>query len=234
MAYRNFNAIYAMANEMYEYEAHPSSFEEVALNAFDRIGNKRTRTYHACLELQSDENGYYVDLPCNCEQIECVTLNWGENWKYTSNLYMEGDWNSMYNENYIESRKMNKHMLYDSGIFAKYERVGDRLYFRQDYRTVHLLYRGQMLDEDGLPYVTDKEIDAIVAFIMFVKARKDAWRLKSKESMQLAAMAEKDWMRLCDRARTPDHITQNEMDRILDAYTSFNRKRHNWSLKPLR
>lgn len=233
-AYRDFNSIYAMANELYDVEIHPASFEEIALKGFDLIGNKRIRTYHAVLDLVQDEDGWFAELPCNCEYVEAVTLMWGEDWQYTSNLYMEGDWNSMYNENYNESRKMNKNVLYKSGVFAKYEQVEDRLYFRNDYGKVHLLYRGLLYDENGLPKVTDKEVYAIASYIAFVTARKTAWKMRDKASMELAALAEKEWHRLCSSARVPDHISQNEMNRILDANTSFGRKTHNWSYKPLR
>lgn len=234
IALRDFNAIYAMANELYDLEMHPASFEEIALKAFDLIGNKRLRTYHAVLDVECDEHGWFAELPCNYEYIEAVTLEWGESWQYTSNKYMEGDWNSMYNENYIESRKVNTGMLYEPGIFAKYEQIGDTLYFKTPYKKVHVLYRGQLLSDDGLPKVTDKEIYAISAYIAYVVARKEAWRLKTKEAMQFSMMAENEWKRLCEDARVPEHINQNEMDRILDANSSFSRKTHNWSYKPTR
>lgn len=235
MAYRDFNAIYAMANDLYEIKINnPATFEEIALIGFDRIGNKRLRTYHAVLDVKQDEDGWYSELPCNCDYIEAVTLEWGENWQYTSNKYLEGDWNSMYNENYIESRKVNKGILYEPGIFAKYEKVGDTIYFKTPYKKVHLLYRGQLLDENGLPQVTDKEVVAIATFVAMTQTKKEAWKLKDAKLLQFAESLEREWHRLCSNARVPEHISQNEMDRILDANTSFNRKTHNWSFKPTR
>lgn len=47
-------------------------------------------------------------------------------------------------------------------------------------------------------------------------------------------MLESRWYKLCDAARVPEHISQNEMNKILDAKTSWNRKIFNKSYKPVR
>jgi hypothetical protein len=38
---------------------------------------------------------------------------------------------------------------------------------------------------------------------------------------------------MCDQARVPEEITQNEANDILDAKSSWNRKHYNKSLKPI-
>ena len=235
MELQSFNAIYARANLLYDIEMQPVDFEEMALSGFEKIGNFRYRIYHACLNLQQDEYGWFVELPCNCdpERLIAVTLTWGENWKYTSSLTINGDWDSHYVENYIEGRKTNKSMFYEQGIFAKYTVAGDKLYFNQNYGKVHVLYKGVLCnDEDGLPLVTEKEVEALAAYIAYITKQKAAWRINDINSLRMSEIAKADWMRLCAQARVPKSISQNDMDRILDAATSFNRKHFNWSLKP--
>lgn len=235
MELQNFNAVYARANLLYDIEMQPTDFEEMALSGFEKIGNYRYRMYHAVVELQPDmDGGWVAELPCNCdpELIESVTLTWGENWKYTSNLTINGDWDSHYVENYIEWRKMHKSEKYDNGIYAKYTIAGNKLYFRNPYGKVHILYRGIECDDDGLPRLTEKEVEALAAYLAWITKQKAAWRINDINSLRMSELAKAEWMRLCSEARVSKTLTQNDMDRILDAKTSFNRKHFNWSLKP--
>lgn len=50
---------------------------------------------------------------------------------------------------------------------------------------------------------------------------------------QQALDLKREWSKLCDAARIAEHISQNEMNEILDAKTSWNRKVYGKSLKPL-
>lgn len=234
MELQSFNAIYARANLLYDIEMQPTDFEEMALSGFEKIGNRRYRMYHAMLDVVPDDVGYFAQLPCNCDPdlIEAVTLTWGENWNYTSNLTQNGDWGSHYVENYIEGRKINKSQTYINGIYAKYTKAGNNLYFDTNYGQVHILYQGIECDDDGLPLVTEKEVEALAAYIAYLIKQKSAWRINDINSLRMSELAKGEWMRLCSQARVPVKVTQNEMDRILDAKTSFNRKKFNWSLKP--
>jgi hypothetical protein len=46
-------------------------------------------------------------------------------------------------------------------------------------------------------------------------------------------MLKQEWNIKCDQARTPQSISQNEMDEILDAKTNWNRKLFRRTYKPL-
>ena len=41
------------------------------------------------------------------------------------------------------------------------------------------------------------------------------------------------WLFHCDAARVPEHVSQNEMDQILNANTSWDRKTYGRSFKPI-
>jgi hypothetical protein len=48
----------------------------------------------------------------------------------------------------------------------------------------------------------------------------------------LAQIVKEDWLRGCNAARVPEHMSQNDMNAILDAKTSWNRKSYGKSFKP--
>ena len=116
-----------------------------------------------------------VQLPCNVDRIEAVTTNF-EEWAYSTNDTPNGNIRSAYIESYIEHRKAFKDPLYASGKFIKYERVGDMLYFDKPYGEINILYRGEMLDEQGLPEITDKEATALATYCAYI--------IKYKEGLQ--------------------------------------------------
>jgi len=49
----------------------------------------------------------------------------------------------------------------------------------------------------------------------------------------MAQLLNKEWLQKCDAARVPSSISMNEMNEILDAKTSWNRKIYNKSYKPI-
>ena len=71
-------------------------------------------------------------------------------------------------EEYIESWKRDKSVFYNSGVLLKYRQEGDCLVFDQDYANVTILYHGIIVDEDGLPYLTDKEVQALAAYCAYI------------------------------------------------------------------
>lgn len=216
------------ANLQYGIDLSEDEYEEIALIAWQRIGNKIVRTYRYCTSVSCDG---YVELPCNADIIEAVTYGF-EDWNYTNNILPNGDINSAFIEGYIESRKAFNNPLYISGRFVKYERVGDKLYIDPKYSgRVNILYRGQVLDDNGLPELTDKEVDAIAAYCAYTVKFKQYLQTNNKDLLQAAQLLQNEWNRLCDAARVVDHISQNEMNDILDSKTSWNRKVFNKSFK---
>lgn len=224
---------YAMTlmDTLYGITMQEDVFEETALVAWNLIGNKRYRLYK--YSTCSNDCTTEVQLPCNCDFIESVTTGY-EDWNYVSNIYQNGDINSAYVEGYIESNKHFKDPLYQSGKFVKYERVGDTLYFNEPYGQINILYKGVILDENGLPELTDKEANAIATYCAYVSKFKEGLRTNNTTILSIANALKTQWNIQCDQARTPEYLNQNEMDQILEAKTSWNRKLHNKSYKPVR
>lgn len=224
---------YAMflANQLYGLELLPDDFEEIGIIAFRMIGNKRQRLYRFCTDINCSSNT--IELPCNCDDIEAITYGF-EDWNFVSNLYPNGNPYSSWVESYIEAKKAFGNPLYISGRYVKYERVGDTLYLDGKYHgKIFILYRGDILDDDGLPELTEEEASAIAAFCAYCTKYKEALRTNNKDTMEAALSLERKWRTLCSQARVPSHISQNEWNEILDAKVNWNRKIYNKSYKPL-
>lgn len=227
----NFHYAMTLMEQMYGITLQEDAFEELALVAWNLIGNKRYKLhrYSTCTQGCTTE----VQLPCNADIIEAVTTSW-EDWNSVTNLHQNGDINSAYVEEYIESNKQFKDPLYQRGKFVKYERVGDTLYFSQPYGQINILYKGVVLDDEGLPELTDKEALAIATYCAYVTKFKEGLMTNNGNIVQLANTLKQQWNVQCDQARVTEYINQNEMDKILEAKSNWNRKLHNKSYKPVR
>lgn len=230
MTLNNFHYAMTLMEQLYGITIQEDQFEEIALVAWNLIGNKRYKLYRysTCAQGCTTE----VQLPCNCDYIEAVTTSW-EDWESTSNLYPNGDINSAHVEEYIESRKQFKNPLYQRGKFVKYERVGDTLYLSEPYGQINILYKGVVLDDDGLPELTDKEANAIATYCAYVTKFKEGLMTNNSNIISVANLLKQQWNVQCDQARVTDYLNQNEMDQILEAKTNWNRKIHNKSYKPI-
>lgn len=230
MKLNNFHYAMFLAHQLYGLNMIPDNFEEIGLYAYGLIGNRITKIYKITLPINESDNS--VQLPCNCDIIEAVTYGF-EDWDRVSNIWPNGDYNSLFTESYIEARKRFQNPLYIPGKFVKYERVGDTLYLDKHYGgEIHILYRGEMLDDDGLPQITDKEAMAIATYCAYVNKYKEGLITNNANIIQMSQLLHKDWLLQCDQARVPDSLNQNEMDQILDASTNWNRKVHSKTYKP--
>ena len=225
-----FHAALYQANLLYGIELNSDKFEEIGLIAWGFIGNKQTRFYKYSTIIDKDDLSVY--LPCNCAIIEAVTYGY-EDWNYTSNTStVVGDLHSRFVEDYIEVNKRNKSPRYISGKYARFQRADDKLLFDKDYGKVNILYKGIILDEDDLPYLNDKEVNAIAAYCAFTVKRKEYFKTQNQQVFQQSQILELEWRRLCDAARVPEYINQNDMNEILEARASWDRKVYNKSFKP--
>lgn len=226
----NFHYAMTLANMLYDIDIQPEDFEELAEIAWNKIGNHRYKLYRVVLEPDCNKE---IHLPCNCDEIEAITYGF-EDWEFVSDIYPEGDLYSQFTEGYIEGRKRFQDPFYLPGRYMKFERVGDTLYLDKDYGKVYILYKGQILDDDGFPEITDSEANAIATFIAYVTKYKEALKTNNGNLLQISKDLEAKWYRQCDQARVPDSISQNEMNEILDAKMSWNRKIFNKSYKPIK
>lgn len=230
----SFHTAYTQARELYGLELNPDEFESIGLTAWGKIGNKKYRLYkYQVVPTKSELNEYYVDLPCNVDCIEAVTTNY-EDYQKTTPTTLAGNNQNGWIEGYVETRKYNTGKLYVSGKFIKYREENNKIILSDRFQVVNILYKGYVVDDDGLPYLSEKEVDAIAVFCTYTDMFKKALLTRDGASMQLAQILEQKWLKLCTQARVPDYINQNEMDEILNVATSWDRKRFGKSFKPIK
>lgn len=225
----NFKSIYPLANTLYGVTMDEGSFEDIALNGWTLIGNRQTRLY----KYTTSTTDRKILLPCNVEFIEAVFSTKIDS-KQTSPEVNFGDLYSPMVESYIELWKTDKNVFYNKGALLKYRMEGEYLVFDRDYNNVTILYHGIISDDEGLPYLNDKEVQALAAYIAYADAYKKSLVLRDSAGMQLAGVLKQDWLRLCNSARVPMHISQNEMNDVLDVKTRHDRKCYGKSFKPIR
>ena len=218
---------YTLANTLYGIES--DDFEETALYAWDLINCRHTRLYRFIADTDSDNK---IELPCNVDIIKSVHLPVPE--AANADDWSELDRDSILIEGYIDAHKHFEDPTYTRGKLAKYIEANNTLYFSHPYKNVMIVYKGILVDEDsGLPLVTEKEAQAIAAYIAYAYLYKDGIRRRDGNMINLAQDIYNKWLRLCNRARITDEFSDNDLDKILDAKTSWNRKAYSKTFTPV-
>lgn len=224
----NFKYALSLASTMFGIKSNDEdTLIEIALIAFKKIGNKRTTLYKAKLPV----NKGVVQLPCNCDILEAVTVD-GEDFNIASNIHDFGDRNSQIIENYVESQKRETDGLYIPGRLIHYREQKNCIFVNPCFRSVNILYFGELLDEEGLPELTDQEALALATYIAYTTKWKEYLQNKNKEAGQICQGLKEDWLTQCTQARQPEYISQNTMDEILDGLSRFPNKLYHKSFKP--
>ena len=222
----------SLCQTLYGIDLKEEDFEEIALIAWELIGNKRSRLYKYSTCLQSGQN--QIELPCNCDILEAVTTNW-EDFQHVDNTSVYERPGSFITEQYIEKYKNFQEPLYINGKFINYERVGNTLYFTNNIRgNINILYRGLILDDEGLPEITDKEALALATYCAYITKFKEGLITNNGNIIQLANTLKQQWNIQCDQARVDHNWSQNDYDEILDVKTCWDRKLHEKSYKLIR
>lgn len=219
--------MYSQANILYGTTIDTTNFDDIALSGWQLIGNRQTRLYKYTTNTENKR----IKIPCNVDFIEAV-FSPHVDAQTSTPLHMYPDIYNQWVEEYIESWRRNRSAFYDSGSLLKYRLEGDELVFDRDYPRVTILYHGVIVDNEGLPYLTDKEVSALAAYCAYMDIYKQSLIRKDGNLFQLAQAVKNDWLRLCNAARIPAHLTQNEMNDVLDVKTRWDRKQYGKSFKP--
>lgn len=229
MALYNFNAAYGLLDSLYGINIPESEFEDIALDGWERIGNKHTRLYRYIGDVKDNQ----LFLPCNVDVIESVHVPIPDA-QMTSNKSDLTFIDSLWTEGYIDFWKYNEDPYFTKGKYVKYDEGNGVLYFTKNYRNVMVVYHGIIADEEtGLPLLNDKELRAVAAYVAYVSLYKEGIRKRDGSILQLAQTIKADWLQLCNAARIPTQFSQNDMDRILDVKVRWDRKVYGKSGKPI-
>lgn len=227
--FNNFHYGLSLLDTIFGISMNEEDYEEVALVGWNLIGNKRCKLYRTILCLSNGQ----VELPCNCDQVEAVTTSF-EDFQHVDNSTPLGRDNSYITEQYIEQYKNFNNPLYNKGKFLNYEKVGNTLYIDGYSGNINILYKGLVLDEDGLPEISEKEALALATYCAYVQKFKEGLSTNNATILQTATLLKQQWDTRCDQARIDYDWSQNDYDEILDFKTNHDRKIHSKSLKLLR
>lgn len=225
----NIKTVYSVAKDLYGVDPDPDDFEDVVLAGWEMIANKHTRLYRFIGDTVNQE----LQLPCNVVDIESVHIPFPDA-QMTSNTTDLIDTESVFIERYIDLWNHNHSPFYSKGKLLKYKEGDGVLYFDKDYKHVMVVYHGIIADEDGLPLINDKEEKALAAFVAWKEIYKEGLKTRNRNILAIAADIERrEWLPKCNAARVSEHLTQNDMNDILDARFRCERKQYGKSLKPL-
>lgn len=226
MELMNIKTAFSFVNTFYGIDLKESDFEEIALNAWELIGTKHTELK----EYIGNAEGGFLELPCDCVEIESVSIPIAD--ANTSSPLINGlDGESVATEVFIELQPSFKSPYYNEEKLIKYKKSGDRLQFDQNYRDIKVVYHGVILDDNDLPMINDKEMRAIAVYVAYARMYREGLMKRDTNLINLANSMKQDWWRACNAARVTSNLTQNDMDAVLDAKTSWERKRFGKSLK---
>lgn len=225
----NINTVYGLVETLYGITPNESNFEDIVMNGWSYINNKHTRLYRYVAD--ADKNGV-LDLPCNVDVIESVHIPMPDA-KMTSNKTVFNEINTLFTEGYIDAWKRLEDPYWTRGKLVKYDEGNNQLFFARPYKNIMVVYHGIIADEEtGLPLVTDKEIKALAAYVAYASLYREGIQKRNPDIIQFAQTIYADWLKLCNAARIPEHLSQNEMDSILDVKTRWDRKQYGRSYKP--
>ena len=101
---------------------------------------------------------------------------------------------SVNTEDYINRMLMSSHefeeALYDIRYteekLLKYKYSGNRLQFDKDYTNILVKYHGVLMDDNDLPLVNSKEVNAIAAYVAYAVTYKEGLMKKDGNIINLA------------------------------------------------
>ena len=224
----NIKSAFSYANDLYGVTLSETDFENIALNAWELIGTKHTRLYR----YKGDTEDKFLELPCNVDVIESVHLPINDA-QVTTGISDGIEFSNIMTERYIDAYRKFDDPYYQKGKFVKYKEVNGGLAFSKDYKNVTVVYHGIEVDDEGLPLINDKEMRAIAAYVAYATLYKEGLKKKDGGIIQLAQTIKAEWLQLCNSARIPTHLSQNDMDSILDVKTRWDRKIYSKSYRSI-
>lgn len=225
-----FYPFYSAAAHLYDFEGldlKPDEFEIYGYRALELIGNYWGETVTECIKIKN----FVISLPDDCDYIEQITRT-TEDFQITDNIQRE-NYAKQIVENYVESRKRSKPILYQKGGYINYEINGDQINFKEDNIPVLIMYRRRALDSDGHPLITRDETEAIAAYCVYINNKKKLNLTKDKAAAELMQLYKSLWDTKCSLARTHEYFNQNDADELANINYSYGRKTYNLSKKTI-
>jgi hypothetical protein len=234
--FENFMAGKFLLKSLFGIIMQEEEYIEHAYRTFRKMGNIALATH--CIK-ESVPDDLTIELPCNVEFIEAVStgdiyLNNGTDVVY----YFDGTQNlrpvvnqyyypDILNDTYMNKVSLSRSDLHPIGQLVPYELIdcNRKLLLKEPMRgqSVNIIYRGQILDDEGLPCLSPKEVEAIAYYLAYIMTQKGAFQ-RDPGAVQLLPMIKQEADVRMAAAKIPEYVNQNFWDKVLSAKTRFDRK----------
>jgi len=234
--FENFLAPKFLLKSMFNIILQEEDYIEYAYRTWRKIGNIALATH--CIKEPVPDN-LEIELPCNVEFIEAVStgdvyLNNTDDMVY----YFDGTQNirPVVNQYYYPDILADTHMnkvslsrtdMHPIGQLVPYEILGcnKKILLKSPMKgqNVNIIYRGQILDDDGLPCLSPKETEAIAYYVAYIITQKNAF-MKDPGAMQMLPMIKQEAEVRMAAAKIPEYVNQNFWEQVLSAKVRMDRK----------
>lgn len=179
-----------------------------------------------------DKKGY-IRIPCNMDILEgIVTAHQGEieyrdrEVTELKDISNDGYYTANTVRNLLEwpVRTMN---IIDGQLSYKLEK--DRIKIYDDFyrgKEICIAYTGFLIDDEGYPLITRKQANALAAGAAKIVIMKAAM-VGDQKKAQMMEFITQEAARLKQAASIAEDISDSELDELLNAHTTFNRKAYN-------
>jgi hypothetical protein len=222
-----------LGNVILEEDLSEQRILEVAQLVLDKVGNKHNDLF--VYKGVVDDKGRF-DLPCNVEIIEAVGTQIPHS-TFESVFAPLSSRQRVFDKAIYRVR--DRHESYFKGDFVNYTYKGDHLLISQEYtsklnnqphvysnKDIVVMYYGRIVDDLGRPMVTDREAEAIIYYMMYLKELKMRYK-RQGDSGAAAQIALQEANTMIARARVPTYISQNAMQDLKQVVQSRNQWKYN-------
>lgn len=218
----------AKASHLYAVDIDTDDFIEMAYTIWRSIGNIATVLTRYFTKVPAD---FIIELPQQCEFIDSVTSIDRQTVATTHDSGGEKDRHVPAAHVRSNLPEINQSITSSSGMSINYItldnnsiKITSPVLVSAD---IMIVYRSLDLDEDGLPLLNDKEVEAIAAEVAKrVMLRKGFQGIGTKDKTQqiLLQYILVEAARLMTAAKITENISDDEIDQMLNIQTSWDRK----------
>ena len=221
----------AKAQQMYALDMNEDDFIEMAYDVWRSIGNIATVLHRYFVKVPED---YIIEIPKQAEFIESVTIVNERNVLESFDSAGAKDANTFAYQERSNLPDLNQSITKSPGKAVNYiTQANNSLKITSAdalSRDIMVVYRTLDTDEDGLPMLNDKEVEAIAAEVARRYLIRKAFQgigLKDKTGMTLLQFMAGEASRLMTAAKIDENLTDDALDKLLDIKTSWDRKVYN-------
>jgi hypothetical protein len=232
---QNIRAGIPVMNSLYGVTIDEYDYIDMSIDALRDIKHFGITEYIAYVPVNMEG---YASLPCNTTIIDAVTTSKMGRKVFRDRILSTLEVSTENDDYYLQKEVMNS-IGFGVGYFIKpglADVYGDGYisYFLTDDKKIKvdpvhggsnigIAYKGISVDPEGYPLITRKQANALAAIVAKNVLTRKAYK-GDKVAIAMLELAMNNSARLKQAASIPERITDNELDEMLNAQTTFNRK----------